>query len=208
MQKINLSYVPEYQPIVINPTRPIIPLRTPKPSGPRTENQLRFVVFMSLFTLAFPLSFTLVVLNSCYQNYTSARRIQRHFQDREKLSDTAEDTRFSEAVQGVYEGVVDTVGIYDEEDYYNGSTEETGLPDDDGFGKPMSMAKEEYKLPLTDEHLGMLNGLKSIPWQIFGVHIGSSMHSHAAIIRRSKNRNDFVDGSVVIRHMVETQFQA
>lgn len=74
--------------------------------------------------------------------------------------------------------------------------------------KSVSVKRDEYRLKLAGDQLSMLSGLKSVPWQIFGVHIHQTMHSHAAIIRRQKWRSGLSEGTIVIQHWLQTQFKA
>ena len=71
----------------------------------------------------------------------------------------------------------------------------------------MSFEREEYRLMLTEEQMAMLDGLKSLTWQTFGVHIHETMHSHAAIIWRTKWRRELREGAIVIQHWLQTQFK-
>jgi hypothetical protein len=60
---------------------------------------------------------------------------------------------------------------------------------------------------LTEDQLLMMAGLRSVSWHTFGVHIHETMHSHAAIIRRSKWRDELAEGTIVIQHWLQTQFK-
>jgi len=73
--------------------------------------------------------------------------------------------------------------------------------------KPVILKTEEHRLALTEDQLFMMARLKSVSWQTFGVHIHGTMHSHAAIIRRSKWRDELAEGIIVIQHRLQTQFK-
>ena len=60
-------------------------------------------------------------------------------------------------------------------------------------------------LPLSHEQLGMVRSLDALGFRKYGVHIHDARHSHAAIIVRT-DRSDFVEGKVVVRHWLETEF--
>lgn len=171
--------------------------------------------------LLLPLWATFFILASLYQSFFSARRIKQHIQVRDTLeeSDKEEETGLSGAVQEVFEDVVDNAALLtpsdDRNEYFEDDVHETttlingnvdaynGLTE-----KAISFEREEYRLALAEEQVAMMNGLKSVPWRTFGVHIHQTSHSHAAIIRRTKWRAGLSEGQVVIRHWLETQFQA
>ena len=215
MTRLNLSYLPDYAPTILDPTNPIIPLSTPKERA-RPSITRRFLLPIVLVILI-PLWLTFFVLANLYQSFFSARRIRQHLQLQDR--DTVEETGLSGAVQEVFEDVVDNADIFspseDRDEYFDNASEATALLDGDGNGnangddskKAVLFKRDEYRLALTEEQLGMISGLRSLSWQTFGVHINQTMHSHAAIIRRTKRRKGLVEGNVVIKHWLDEQFQ-
>ena len=213
MTRLNLSYLPDYAPTILHPVHPIIPLSKPKESA-RPSKTRRFLLPIGLAILI-PLWATFFVLVSLYQSFFSARRIRQHLQLQDR--DTVEETGLSGAVQEVFEDVVHNANIFspseDREEYFENASEETVLLDGNGNAdgqnsqKAVSFKREEYRLALTEEQLSMISGLRSLPWQTFGVHIHQTMHSHAAIIRRTKWRKELVEGNVVVKHWLDGQLQ-
>jgi hypothetical protein len=212
MTRLNLTYLANYAPIILHPTHPIIPLKKPKESALPSAAR-RFLLPIALAILI-PLWATFFVLVSLYQSYFSARRIRQHLQLQD--NDIVQETGLSGAVQEVFEDVVDNANIFSpselREEYFDNVSEETARLDGNGdanghdSGKEVSFKREEYCLALTEEQLSMISGLRSLSWHIFGVHIHQSMHSHAAIIRRTK-RKGLVEGNTVIKHWLNEQFQ-
>ena len=208
--RINLSYLPSYSSVILHPTRPIIPLNKPK-DLPQPSNMRRFLFLIGL-ALLLPLWLIFFVLASLYQSFFSARRIRQHLQLRDR--DTLRETSLSSAVQEVFEDVVDNTNFFsptedrDDEYFHYHDSGETTLLDPESGNKPVSSKREEYRLALTEDQLNMMNGLRSLPWQTFGVHIQKSTHSHAAIIRRTKWRKELSEGEMVIQHWLDGQFEA
>ena len=116
-------------------------------------------------------------------------------------------------MQDVFEDVVDNAILFDptdeQDDFAENADDVTPLLEGmNGKGeKPVSAKREEYRLALTEDQLSMMAGLKSLSWQSFGVHIHQTMHSHAAIIRRSKWRRELTEGTIVVQHWLQTQFK-
>ena len=215
MTRVNLCYVPSYAPVILHPTHPIVPLSTPKPPPPRSW--ARRILFPLAIILLLPLWATFFILANLYQQFFSSRRIALHFeQHKEGVAHTA----LSEAVQEAFEDVVDNAALFsptaeepDESEYtFHDAGEETPLLNGNNHverstEKPVSTKRDEYKLPVSDEQVAMINGLRSINWRTFGVHINQTFHSHAAIIRRSQWRRELVEGNIVIQHWLDGQFQ-
>ena len=216
LHKLNLAYLPSYEPVILHPTRPIIPLPKPKDPGHQSQSRRWFLPILMVFLV--PLWATFFVLASLYQSFFSARRIRHHSRIHDTFgeSDKEEETGLSGAVQEAFEDVVDNASlispIEDRNEYFDDVDETTTLIEGNGHDgqaeKAVSFQREEYRLALTEEQVAMMNGLRSIPWQTFGVHIHQTTHSHAAIIRRHKWRAGLVEGEIVIRHWLENQFQA
>jgi hypothetical protein len=225
MTKINLSYLPSYAPIILHPAHPIIPLSKPKiPSPPTGARRWLFPIGIAILIPIWAIFF---VLASLYQSFFSSRRIRQHLlqnrQDQHNQPQTHEDEEVEErglsgAVQDAFEDVVDNATIFspteDHDEFFNDVSEETTLLDANGHAnggdseKAISVKRDEYRLALAEEQMAMLRGLRSLPWQTFGVHINKTMHSHAAIIRRTKWRKGLEEGEVVIQHWLQTQFEA
>ena len=128
----------------------------------------------------------------------------------------------SGAVQEAFEDVVDNASLFSpsedrDVEYFEHISEETTLLDSNGSvngsshangsEKPVSDKRQEYRLALTEDQLAMMNGLRSLSWQTFGVHIHQTNHSHAAIIKRLPDRRDLAEGEVVVRHWLHGRFE-
>jgi hypothetical protein len=223
MTRLNPSYLPGYAPVILDPVRPVIPLSKPKP--PVAPSLARRFLFPIAIAFLVPLWATFFVLASLYQSYFSSRRIRQHFLLNSWQYDTEEqegaDPVLSEAVQEVFEDVVDNATLFSPEDQddenFEDVSENTALLDGNGnanghsqvngSGKPVSFKREEYKLALTEEQVSMMNGLRSLSWQTFGVHIHHTSHSHAAMIMRTRWRRDLSEGETVIRHWLDGHFE-
>ena len=223
MTKINLSYLPSYAPIILHPTHPIIPLTQPKTPVPTTK--ARRWLFPIGIALLIPIWAIFFVIASLYQSFFSARRIRQHLlQIRPDQHNTAhsedeqvEERGLSGAVQDAFEDVVDNARLFspteDHDEYFGDVSEEATLLDSNGHAnsgdaeKAVSYKRDEYRLALSEEQLSMMRGLRSLPWQTYGVQINKTMHSHAAIIRRTKWRKELGEGEVVIQHWLQSQFE-
>lgn len=210
LTRLNLSYLPDYSPIILHPTHPIIPLAKPKePTHPSSSRRFLFPIALAFLL---PLWTTFFVLASLYQSFFSARRIAHHLSLQEDSE--VEETTLSGAVQEIFEDVVDNAVLFDPTDEQEEYAEnnDDAMPLLDGMNgkkeKSVSVKRDEYRLTLAEDQLSMLSGLKSVPWQIFGVHIHQTTHSHAAIIRRRKGRSGLSEGTIVIQHWLQTQFKA
>ena len=209
LTRLNISYLPDYSPVILHPTHPIIPLS--KPKDPTHPSPARRFLFPIAIAFLLPLWATFFVLASLYQSFFSARRIAHHLSLQEDSE--VEETTLSGAVQDVFEDVVDNAILFDptdeQDDFAENADDVTPLLEGmNGKGeKPVSAKREEYRLALTEDQLSMMAGLKSLSWQSFGVHIHQTMHSHAAIIRRSKWRRELTEGTIVVQHWLQTQFK-
>jgi hypothetical protein len=138
----------------------------------------------------------------------------------EDEDDENADNGLSEAVQEAFEDVVDNASLFSpseerDDEYFQDESDEMTLLDSNGnanghangLEKAVSEKRDEYRLALTDEQLSMMNGLRSLSWKTFGVHIHQTSHSHAAIIKRTRWRNDLSEGQVVIQHWLQDQFE-
>jgi hypothetical protein len=231
MTRLNLSYLPGFTPVIIDPVHPIIPLSKPKDPVPPTF--VRRFLFPIALTILIPLWATFFVVGSLYQSFFSSRRIRQHLllqhhhveQDEEEDADPG----LSEAVQEAFEDVVDNASLFSpseeqfspsvrgSDEYFEDVSEDMTLLDGHGNANGSSLAngsekavsekREEYRLALTEEQVSMMNGLRSLPWQTFGVHIHQTSHSHAAIIKRNRWRRDLSEGETVIEHWLQGQFQ-
>src|SRR5277367_6329482 len=209
LTRLNISYLPDYSPVILHPTHPIIPLA--KPNEPTHPSPARRFLFPIALVFLIPLWTTFFVLASLYQSFFSARRIAQHLSLQEDSK--VEETTLSGAVQDIFEDVVDNAILFDptdeQEEFAENDDDATPLLDGmNGKGeKPVSVKREEYRLALAEDQLSMLTGLKSVPWQTFGVHIHQTMHSHAAIIRRRKSSRESSEGAIVIQHWLQTQLK-
>lgn len=221
MTRINILYTPSYSPIIVHPTRSTIPLA--KPKDPVLTSTMRRLLRTLMLTLLIPLWTTFFIIANLYQSFFSARRIRHHrLHTPQNEWDTAEETGFSSAVQETFEDVIDNASLYspveDGDETFESLAEDIPLLYEKGHAngpangyeseKAVSHKRDEYRLPLTDMQIAMLRGLRSLPWETFGVHIHQTTHSHAAIIRRMKWKKNLVEGQVVIRHWLEGRFQA
>lgn len=211
MTRINLSYISSFSPNILHPTHPIIPLPKAKDAIPSSTTR-RFLIPVVLIFLI-PLWGLFFLLASFYQSFFSSIRIRQHLQLQDR--DTAEDTKLNEAVQKVFEDVVDNTSLFSRtedniDEYFDDQhvSEETNpLLEGVASEKPVSFKREEYRLPLTEDQLNMMSGLRTSSWDTFGVHIQKTMHSHAAIIQRSKGRKELSEGEMVIQHWLQGQFE-
>jgi hypothetical protein len=200
LTRANLSYLPEYASVIVHPSHPIIPLAEPKPISYAQWRSK--VIRMLLILVLFPLFATFFLCANLYQSVMSARRIRNATPLVRDIDERTRGRRFSSAMQEVFEDVVDNSNLISEDQY----VDETS-PLLEKNGKAVSMKGEKYRLKMMGEQVTMLTGLRSLSWSAFGVHIHLTGHSHAAIIHRVKGRKSLSEGTYVIQHWLDNQFQ-
>jgi hypothetical protein len=210
LTQLNISYLPDYSSVIVHPTQPIIP--HPKATEPTHPVTARRFLFPFGIALLLPLWATFVFLASLYQNFFSARRIAYHLslQNGSEVEQTTLNGDVPEVLDvDVVVNEILSETTEEQEEFGENADDVTPLLEGmNGKGaKPVIFQTQQHRLPLTKVELLILAGLRSVDWQIFGVHIHKTVHSHAAIIRRSKWSDELAEGKYVIRHWLRTQFK-
>ena len=207
MRRLNLFYLPSFSPVILHPSRPVIILT--KPKDPVLPSQTRpFAFSVSLILLA-PLWTTFFVLVSLYQSFLSTRRIRQHLRLGECWG-TSQETSSNEFIREALEDVVDDVSIVsvaDHREQYTPFSNGGEWINETEVKKSTCYDREEFRLDLPNDQLRMMDGLRRLSWRIFEVHIHKTIHSHAAIIRRTRWSNELFEGEIVIRHWLKGQFE-
>lgn len=99
--------------------------------------------------------------------------------------------------------------VYDEWEHESGPTFEERLEDQadvvvDSVYKSLSEEQNDPALSLSPIQQSIIDGLNSITWNKFPIHITLHHHAHAAAIVRYKHPK-FVEGQLIIRHWIEEE---
>ena len=234
--KLNLNYVPGYEPVVLDSTQPYTIKPQPDTVPTFTEravtNTTSFVKRVPLYLalcIAIPLGVTIFSISSVVQTIRSRRRILIHESSHEEfgryrdfpllavrraVEETFESVNQSGGQQYLPEGASDEESDFDTEDA-DGESSQQLQNDLNKSEKPaLTLTRTRTKsyssdfptLALTSAQFAMTKSLDEVGWRKYAVHIHNSSHSHAAIIVRA-NRKSMEEGHVVIRHWLEKEFK-
>ena len=230
LPNLNLNYVPGYDNVILDSTRPILPEAQigsgNKPSflsavkrstisiARRIPLALAFVLFVPIFTIVF-------LTSSIVQTFRSARRIRLHEQGKAgiglgtyRLPLMVEDmhTAMEEAMGDLAPASADTRRKDgDGREYLPASDTTSPKAAVKAANAELDESKQTQTFPvlaLSKEQFEMIDSLDSdeVRFTKHFVHIHHVMHSHAAIIVRSPKKKAFREGKEVIRFWLENEF--
>ena len=107
MTRINLSYLQSYSPIILHPSRPIIPLNNPKDYPQVTD--IRCCLVSIGLALLIPIWGTIFVLVNLYQSFFSTRRIRQHL--RPQGLNILQEISSSKVVQESFDDLVENANL-------------------------------------------------------------------------------------------------
>ncbi|GAB7357724.1 hypothetical protein MBLNU459_g0385t1 [Dothideomycetes sp. NU459] len=217
LDAVKLQPLPGYQDVLLRPDEPVVP-RNRKPVGRFSRfwtsfrSTLTSLPLYLLLVVLVPVGSVLFLINAGYQTVRSSQRIKLHesgqagFGTERYRIPLLEETR--SLGDRVYEHLNSTRGEEylptppPEEDRKSGAS---GASTPSAADRPSGFAGQEKfpTLALTEEQFKMIDGLDSVGWKKYPVHITAVRHSHAAIIVRTTWRPGFGQGKVVVGHWVE-----
>lgn len=148
MSKININYLPDYSPVILDPTNPVSPIIDEE--GPKTFIQnvtsrysaimtrLPFIAFLVVFI---PLGTAIFLVNAGVQSYRSARRIRLH--ESGKAGVPVEGYRMPLIVEGVRRGadhIYEGMGARQSTEYL---PVEEDLEEDDDYGESQQQWRQQ-----------------------------------------------------------------
>ena len=186
----------------------------------------------ALWSLIIVIGPPVFLVNAGIQSWRSYQRIRLHEAGKMGIiSGTYRIPLIAEQARNAVEGAVRNVNAAAEPDYLNkdgGSTsqpdaqteyllvpgrsqksEKTGGSPDETDLTDLTDSETTTKVPtlaLTQEQFEMIEALDNVGWRKFPVYIHKVRHSHAAIIVR-KQKENFFEGKIVVKHWLEEAFE-
>lgn len=208
--------------VLLDPEHPVSPRTNMQKPGSlyerfqmvpqRTWNN---IPFYALLTVMLPIGVTVMLVNSGYQTYKSAKRIQLHEQGKAAVNPRKYRIPMLEETQALQDHTVERLIGTQPEAYLPtpppesstttpASSASTAVPADGlaeavGRHDPEKGARPFPTLALTDEQFGMIKHLDEVGFVKYPAHIQKVRHTHAAIIVRMSKKS-FSEGEVVVSH--------
>ena len=225
LEAVNLNYLPNYSPNILDPSDPVTPKDPPNPLpiyarlASSSQSLLSGLPFAALLTVLIPIGSVVFLVNSGIQSVRSQQRIRLHEQGRAGIGlGSYRIPLMIESARGTVEGAFAsmTTGQSPAASEPPDSSELSEKPPcsptvDDSqklkrVNSPAPHKSDFPQLALTDDQLAMIRNLDAVGFRKYRVHIRKVRHSHAAIIvRRGIDFND--EGEVVIRHWLDEEFE-
>ncbi|GAB1314017.1 Serine esterase-domain-containing protein [Madurella fahalii] len=228
MSKVKVRYLPGWDDVILDPEDPVSPA-PPSEREPPTgslEQWARRIPFILAITVFLPIGVVAFLVNSAIQTVRSSRRVRRH--ERGLAGINVQGYRVNlwikeirEAVEDAYENLNSSqkqaylnVSDDDDGDDENGRSGGGQAGDEHGDASGREILALERKqsrgaaqptLALAPYQFAAIRALDRLGWRKYPVWIHKHRHSHAAIIVR-KDKPEFDEGRVVLRHWVTTEF--
>ena len=208
LEEIDVHPLPDQtDPVILNPTHPVSKRksrREPPKNGPWVSEQTRSSLpFYALFFTLMPIAVPTFLLNSVYQTYKSTQRIKLHEDGQAGISLGRYRIPLLEEAQVVQDKMIERINSAQGEEYLptpppeSASTESLAKPT---IPRSMEGGSEDFPtLALTEGQFEMIEGLDSLGFEKFHVHIQKHRHTHAAIVVRV-DKVGFEEGKVVVGH--------
>lgn len=195
------NYVKGYEPVIIDSDQFVLPESESSMPPPVRQTGLRSVlsklpmwIFLAIIV---PIGVGIFLPYSVVQTIRSQKRIRLHEEGKGGIL-LGSYRSFPLLVQNAVEDVLENV---------NASQDPKFLSPADP--KPDATATKDEKglLALTPEQFAIIDSLDAVGFRRFPVYIHNHQHSHAAIIVRMPKKG-FEEGEVVVKHWLDTVFQA
>jgi hypothetical protein len=233
--KIKINYLDGYSEVILDPENPVAPLDSEEPQGSIYERVLKNsqttfgrLPFIVAIVFLLPIGIAAFTINAGIQAFRSNQRIKLY--ERGLAGIEPGNYRvpliFSgmrDAVEGAFEGLNSSQS----NEYLVEGTEEEAAQDSPSspshsrhsssndkpqISRTRTNEKNEQPRPhdpptlaLAPYQFRMVQGLDSVGWRKYPVHIHKNRHSHAAIIVRS-DKASFEEGRVVLKHWLDEEF--
>ncbi|KFX98790.1 hypothetical protein O988_04197 [Pseudogymnoascus sp. VKM F-3808] len=233
LKAVDIGYIDGYEDVILDPTHPFSPKQKKiltlfsklKLDASYFFGNLHIFV---LIALLIPIGTLAFLINAGIQTIRSSSRIRLHESGLAGIDPSSYRTPFlmdiREAVEDAYGNLnnaksqeyLSTPPSAAESEDESNSNGRSKLSNDAAEKPPRSAThtsaggisnsdaspKGIPTLALTPEQFTMIRNLDSVGWRKYFVHIHKQRHSHAAIIVR-KDREDFSEGYVVLRHWLD-----
>ena len=230
LDQINLNYLPDYLPVILDPADPVA-LKRPDLQPPlmtriavSSQALISRVPVFALLIVLVPIGSMVFLINSGVQTVRSQRRIRLHEEGKagiglgnyriplmvENARSTMESAfaNINASRRQQYLPTVEQTQSLDSsesDDNANGSVEKRSRSDSNLKRRPSQHAQFPT-LALTPEQFAMVKALDNLGFRKYRVHIQKVRHTHAAIIVRVQKK-DFDEGKVVVRHWLDEEFE-
>ncbi len=233
MEAINISYLKDYEPVILDPSSPIsrkvrsesISLYT-RLAG-TSHTLLNRVPMFAMLVVLIPVGAVVFLITSGVQSIRSQQRIRLHEQGRAGVGlGSYRIPLMIENAQSAVEGAFENINAGQSQDYLPESADEFSTeeeendttpekaqrPDDAESTAPLltrtsTRSKSEFPtLALSPDQFAMIEALDDVGFRKYPVHIHQVAHSHAAIIVRTP-RKGFEEGKVVMEHWLSEEFE-
>lgn len=218
LDAVNLQPLPGYEGVLLRPDEPVVP-KTYKPVGTfdrlwaTGRSTLTSLPLYLLLVVLVPVGSALFLVNAAYQTVRSAQRIKLHESGQAGIGTDRYRIPLLEETRSLGDRVYERLNFDQGEEYLPSPPSE--IDSDRKSGASVSTKSTEERmvgfkgqekfptLALTEEQFKMIDGLDSVGWTKYPVHITKVRHSHAAIIVRTTWRKGFEQGKIVVGHWIE-----
>lgn len=230
LKAVDVAYLDGYEDIILDPSRPFSP-KEKKLLTFYSRLKLDVSFFFSnlhifaLLALAIPIGTLAFITYAGIQTVLSSCRIRLHESGRAGIDPSSYRTPFLTDIREAVEDAYGNLNNSQAQEYLSATPSSAGSSDDEGASRRPLMANKAAEkascptaapgnpntnvspkgpptLALTPEQFTMIRNLDSVGWRKYFVHIHKLRHSHAAIIVR-RDREDFSEGFVVLRHLLD-----
>lgn len=212
LDEVDVHHLPDQsEPVILEPRKPVSKRKSRKvqpKDAPWISEQTRSTLpLYAMFFALMPIAVPTFLLNSIYQTYRSGQRIRLHEGGQAGISLKRYRIPLLEDAQAVQDRMIERINSAQGEDYLPTPPPESASSSTDTLEKATiprsaSSGRSDGDFPtlaLTDDQFAMIDGLDSLGFTKFPVHIQRHRHTHAAIVVRV-DKAGFEEGKVVVGH--------
>ena len=226
LKAIDMNYLPDYAPNILDPSNPVTP-RTQKEQpnlisriGSVTKTLLPQIPLFTLLAILIPIGSVVFFINSGIQSVRSRQRIRLHEEGKSGVG--LGSYRIPLIVEDAQNAVLDAIkdvnlsqkplltgGEVDVQVRHGAEKGSRLSCEPSSNGSKFSQVDQIEGFPilaLSPDQFEMIERLDDLGFKKYRVHIHKVMHSHAAIVVRTR-RKGFDEGKTVIRHWLEEDFR-
>ncbi|MCJ1243142.1 hypothetical protein MMC30_000339 [Trapelia coarctata] len=220
--KANIRYLPGYEPIILDPEKPIEKFQKTEPLTfcsrlvSQTSSLLTQLPLYAMLTVLVPVGTIVFLLNSGVQEVRSSQRIRLH--EEGKAFPTLKSYRIPlmiENARAAVEEAIEGAAGQEAPEYLSedstSSEQGAALPknkkENPTLARRKSLSASHFPtLALSPEQFEMIEELDKVGFRKYRVHIHQVRHSHAAIIVR-RQRGASEEGKTVVKHWLDREFE-
>lgn len=212
LEEVDVHHIPgQREPVILDPKHPVSKRKARRQAAkdaPWISEQTRSSLpFYAMFFTLMPIAIPTFLLNSVYQTYKSTQRIRLHEGGQAGISLKRYRIPLLEDAQAVQDKMIERINSAQGEDYL------PTPPPESSSASTLSSTLEKPTLPrthnddfptlaLTECQFAMIDGLDSLDFTKFPVHIQRHRHTHAAIVVRV-DKPGFEEGKAVVQHWAQ-----